>query len=116
GQFYRLHHLRLRLTDAHAADGVAVELQRDDGFGAFFAERGVAAALHDAENQLARSPGLFATFTRPAHRSFDGQALVLRGRVVRRAFIERHRDVRTERALNLHRFLRTEKQRRTVQM
>ena len=37
-------------------------------------------------------------------------------RVVRRAFVEHHRDVRAEHALDFHRFLRAEKQRRAVEV
>ena len=43
-------------------------------------------------------------------------AQLLGGRVVRRAFVEHHRDVRAEHALDFHGFLRPEKQQRAVQV
>ena len=42
--------------------------------------------------------------------------LLLGRRVVRRAFVKNHRDVRAEHALDFHRLLRTEKQRRAVEV
>ena len=109
GQFDGAHHLRFGFADAHAADGVAVKFHFDERLGTLLAQRGVAAALHDAENFLAVGARLFATFARPADGAFDGEALFLRGRVVRRTFVKHHRDVRAKHALDFHGFLRADK-------
>ena len=116
GQFHGLHHFRLGFAHADAADGVAVKIIAHDGFGAFLAQRGIDAALADAEDQLAFTTRLFAAFLRPTDGALHGQALFPGGRIVRRTFIETHRDIRTERALNLHRFFRPEKQFGTIEV
>ena len=111
-----MQHFRFRFADAHAADGVTVKFHFDQRLRALLAQRGVAAALHDAENFLAVGARLFAAFARPADGAFDGEALFLGGRVVRRTFVENHRDVRAEHALDFHGFLRADKQKRTVKV
>jgi hypothetical protein len=116
GEFHRFHHLGLGLAHTHAADGVTVKFHRHQRLRALLAQLGVAAALTDAEHELAFRTRLLATFLRPADGALDSVALVARGRVVRRAFVEHHCDVRAERALNFHRFLRPEKQLRAIQM
>src|SRR5262249_22193159 len=78
---------RFGFTDAHAADGVAVEFQRNESFGAFFAQGGIRAALNDAEDQLAGRARLLAAFSGPANGAFDRQLLFASGSIVRRAFI-----------------------------
>ncbi len=83
---------------------------------AFLAQRGIGTALDDAENFLPVGARLFAAFARPADGAFDGEALFLGGRVVRRTFVENHRDVRAERALDFHRLLRAEEQQRAVKV
>jgi len=110
------HHLGFGFTDAHTADGVAVEIQRDQRLGAFFAERGVAAALHDAENKLAPRARLFAAFGGPAHRALDSVAHFVRRGGVGGAFVEAHGDVGGEHTLDVHGFLGTEEQKRAVKM
>ncbi len=116
GDFNGAKHFRLGFADADAADGVAVEFESDEGFGAFFAELGIDAALDDAEDHLTRSAGLFAAFGGPAHGAFDGRTKFARRARVRRAIIEDHGDVGPEFALNLHGFFGTEKEERAIEM
>src|SRR5205814_4286025 len=109
-------YLRLRLADADAADGVTVKLHRDDGPGAFLAQRGAGAALDDPENQLARRERLITALLGPANGPLHGCPHFARRAAVRRAVVKRHRDVRAERALSCHRFFRTEEQQRAIQV
>jgi hypothetical protein len=93
GQFHGFHHFGFGFADTHAADGVSVEFHSYEGFGALFAQGRVAAALHNAENQLAIRVRLLATFLRPTDRPFNRMALILWGGVIRRTFVECHGDV-----------------------
>ena len=115
-RFHRHHHLRLRFAHADAADRVAIELHLDDRLRAFLAQLHVAAALHDAEHQLARRARLLATFRRPTNRPLHRSTNLARRRGVRRAIIEDHRNVRAEDTLNLHRFLRAEEEQRAIKV
>ena len=109
-------HFGFRFADADAADGVAVEFEGDESFGAFFAEVRIDTTLDDAEDHLAGSARLFAAFGGPAHGAFDGGAKFSRCAGVRRAVVEHHRDVRAEFALDLHRLFRAEKKERAIEM
>jgi len=88
----------------------------DERLGAFIPQSRIRAALNDAENQLARRARLFAAFPRPADGAPPREFLFARRSVVRRAFVECHRDVRAEHALDFHRLLRAEEQRRAIEM
>src|SRR5580704_14581116 len=99
-KFYGLEHFMFWFTHTHAADGVAVEFHGHKGFGAFLAQCGIRTALDDAEDFLTVGARLFAAFARPADGAFHGVALLTRGRVVRRAFVKDHCDVRAERPLD----------------
>ena len=72
--------------------------------------------LDDTEDQLALSPRLSLALGGPAERSLDSTVHLVAVGGVRRAFVEDHRDVRTQRALNLHALLRPEENRRSIQV
>ncbi len=101
GLDHREHH-RLRFADREAADGVALEVEVDEGAGALDAEVRQVAALHDAEHRLARllAEGELAALG-PAH----GQAhrLLDLGALGRQAdaLVELHLDVGAEQPLDL---------------
>src|SRR5436190_1276639 len=114
--FDRLHHFRLWLADAHAADGVSIKTHADNCVGALFTDIGMATALNDAEHELAFGTGLLAAFAGPADSAFDGGAHVAASRGMRRAIIEDHCDVRPENTLDFHRLLRPKKKEGAVQM
>jgi hypothetical protein len=59
---------------------------------------------------------LFTALAGPANGTFDGKSLLARRRVVRRAFVKDHRNIRAQDTLDFHGLLRTEKQRRAIQM
>ncbi len=116
-------HLVLRLAHRNAADGVAVEAEFHQLAGGLLAQVGVDRALDDAEMSLRsvaragfvfRHPVLAAL--RPAggqRERFRGVGLVAR---VGRAFVEEHRDVRAERALDFHAELGGEQHFRAVEV
>ena len=110
GDFDAAKHFGFRFANTDTADGVAVEFECDERFGAFFAEVRVDAALDDAEDHLAGSAGLFAAFSGPAHGAFDCGAKFSRSGGVRRAIVEDHGDVRAEFALDLHGFFGSEEE------
>jgi hypothetical protein len=116
GDFDGAKHFGFRFADANPADGVTVEFEGDERFGAFFAEMWVDAALDDAEDHLAGGARLFAAFGGPTHSAFDGGAKFTRGAGVRRAIVEDHRYIGAEFALNLHRFFRAQEQERAIEM
>ena len=74
------------------------------------------AALHDAKAHLARGARLLAALGRPANGAIHRGADLAVGRGVRRAIVERHRDVRTQLTLDFHRLFGSEKQQRAVQV
>ena len=116
GHFNGLQHLRLRLADTHTADGVTIKIHFDQRFCALLAQRGIVAALHDAENFLSVRARQRATLARPANGALDSEALLFRGRIVRRTFVKNHRDVGAKHALDFHGFFRADKQKRTIQV
>ena len=73
-------------------------------------------SLDDSEDQLALSPRLSLALGGPAERSLHGAVHLVAVGGVRRAFVKHHRDVRTQRALDLHALLRPEENRRPIQV
>ena len=116
GDFYRLHHFGLRFAHAHTTDGVAVEVHLHECLGAFLAQVGVVGSLDDSEDQLALSPRLSLALGGPTERALHSTVHLVAVGGVRRAFVKHHRDVRTQRALDLHALLRPEENRRPIQV
>ena len=106
GNLDGVHHLRLRLTDADATDGIAVEVHRHQFLSTTLAQLGGIGALHNAKVQLALGAGLPGADGGPTKRAPDGSLQFTVGCAVRRAFVEQHCDVRTQFALDGHRFFR----------
>ena len=73
-------------------------------------------SLNDAENQLALGPRLSLALGGPSERALDGTVHLVAVGGVRRTFVKHHRDVRTQRALDLHALLRPEENRRPIQV
>ena len=72
--------------------------------------------MHNPENFLPRGARLFAAFFGPPHRPLDSRAQFARRARVGRAVVKDHGDVRTERALDFHRLLWAEEQKRAIEM
>ena len=101
--------LRLGLAHRQPADGVAVESQVNQPHQGLVAQILVHAALHDAEEEIGAVERSFRAL-RPAHRQPHRAGRLVRVGRVRRAFVERHRDVGVERALDAHRFFRRQEE------
>ena len=71
-------HLRRRLADAEAAQGVAGKVQRGQLAAQRAAQLQIGAALHDGEQRLIRSPLSRSAALGPANRSVDSDAQVIR--------------------------------------
>ena len=102
-------HLGFGFADTDTADGVSVESNLHQRAGAFFAEVGVGGALDDSKNERASLGGLGIPPGAAAFRPGEGEVEALVGIGVaagmRRAFVEKHDDVRAEVALDFHRGL-----------
>src|SRR5436309_2198909 len=123
-----VHHVH-RLADDQATHCIRLEADLDRPARAFLAQRRVHAALHDAELRLsgiahrhaghqpiAKREKTIARSTRPPERPLHRMA---RRRFVcrmREAFVEHHRDVRSELRLHVGRLFRCQRVRRTVEM
>ena len=111
-----MHHLGLRLADTHAANGITVEVHFHECFGALLAQVGMMGALDDAEDQLTLGARLGLALGGPAEGALHGAVHLVAVGGVRRALVEHHRDVRTQRALNFHALLRSEENWGSIQM
>ena len=116
GDFHRLHHLGLWLAHTHSTDGVTVKVHFHECFGALLPQVGMVGALDDTEDQLALGPRLSLALGSPAKGALHGAVYFVAVGGVRRAFVKHHRDVRTQRALDLHALLRPEENRRPIQV
>jgi hypothetical protein len=102
-------HFFLGFADRDATDGVAVEIEIDEGARRFFAEIGVDAALDDAEVELAALAGgglvrfdpIFAALS-PAGGEAGGILGVFTLARIRGAFVEEHGDIGAEDGLDFH--------------
>ena len=110
-----MEHVLLGFADAHAADGMAGEIQAAELFGAADAEVVVDRALVDAEEMTSRGEeaavlGQLEHLLGPAdgavHGDFAGGAVARVGR----ALVEHHRDVGAERVLDVEAVLHVEEQ------
>src|SRR5918996_1628336 len=103
-------------TDTKAADGKALEGHRCHGVDAPSAQVFEQAALNDAEHQLAPGAAGAKTAFGPTNRPRGGRVNIIASRIMRNTFIERHRDIATERLLNFHHYLRCKQMRRTIEV
>lgn len=102
-------HFLLGFADGDATDGVAVEIEVDEGACGFFTEVGIDAALDDTEVELATVPAgglvgfnpIFATFS-PSGGEAGGFFGVFTLAGIGRAFVEEHGDVGAEDGLDFH--------------
>ena len=117
----RAHHLFLRLADADATDRITIELHLHQPLCALLTQVGERAALHDREQQLlAREIGILIMPTPatllPIERQLQTLCRVIALAGIWRALIESHDDIAAECRLNLHRLLRTQEHRRTIEV
>lgn len=95
-------HLRRRLSDTQATDGVAGEVHAKQPKGRAFAEIRMKSTLHDPKERLVGAGlGGSAAFG-PASGAVDGAKNFFAGFAGRRAFVEAHDAVCSERFLDLH--------------
>ena len=104
GRVQHGEHRRLALADRQPADRVAVEADLGQRVRRGGAQRGINAALHDAEQ--GRSPGAGTNAClrqrRPAHGQLHRGARLGLGGGERRALVQRHGDGGVEQMLDLH--------------
>ena len=112
-----LLHQLMRLADTQPADGIARQIELRYGGGMPCAQVAVHPALHDAEKPLPlRARHRIAAADEPALCALRrGLRIVMIGGI-RNALVERHDDIRAERALHLHRHLGREEFLRPVNM
>ncbi|MPM91430.1 hypothetical protein SDC9_138559 [bioreactor metagenome] len=106
GDLHCLKHLRLGFAHAHTADGIAVEIESDQGLGAFLAHGRVDATLHNAEHLLPFGPRLLPAFTRPADGTLNSGTQFAWCAGMCRAIVKNHGDIGTELTLDAHGFFR----------
>ena len=110
-EIQRMVALCFRLTYCQATHRIAVKADVHQSSGRTLAQVFVHAALHDAEQRI-RVLQVVETATRalgPAQAQLHRITGYLLGSRVRRALVEDHRDVRIQRLLDAHRFLRRQK-------
>ena len=121
GVFHRRHHLRFRFAHADPADRVAVPAHFDQGPCGLFPQVGIGRALHNAEKEralprvIASGPPIDRTLL-PAQREVEAPRRLLMRARMRRALVESHDDIRTERVLDFHRGLGADETRTAIEM
>ena len=121
GVFHRRHHLRFGLAHTHPADRVTIPAHLDQGPRGFFPQVGIRRALHNAEKErplprlIPPGPPIDRTLL-PAQREVEAPRRLLMRARMRRALVESHDDIRTERVLDFHRGLGADETRTAIEM